>query len=371
MKRKLGLLGAWALLGLMMLRSDTARQAAAGAVSQAMETVFPSLFPFFVISRRLTGMGVALPARADRLCLRTLGVPAAGLEAALLGLCGGYPLGVYAACERFRSGALTKVQTQRLLAFCNNTGPAVFFGMVGALLFPDTGVCVWLFLIHIMSAVLTALCFSRSATDGQGQRVEPTTRQEGWMESVTYAAAACARLCACVVVVAVLLALGLSLGPVEWALARLPADRAVCEAVLCALTDLPSGLRALGKVTDPAVRMILCAGAVSWGGMCVHMQAADVWGGAGVKPRGYFAAKTFQALSSCAMAAVPARLMLGAALPLWPAAVPFFAAAGKKALEFFRTVRYNRENRTQRRRRYAVSQKDRARLRLLRPGGAD
>lgn len=350
-----------------MLRSGLARQAAAQAVQQAIEVVFPSLFPFFVITRRLTG--IALPAEADRWSLRLLGVPSAGLEAVLLGLCGGYPLGVYCACERYRAGALTGRQARRLLLFCNNTGPAIFFGMVGALLFPDQGVCAWLFLIHIASAVLTALYFSQSVPEDPSGRACPAPRREGWMESVAMAASACARLCASVVFVSVLLALGLSLAPVQWCLAHLPVDRAVSEAMICALTDLPAGLRALGKVTEPARRFILCAGAVGWGGACVHLQAADLWRRAELSPRGYFAAKAVQSACACALAFLPARRLFGAPLPIWPALLAVFAAVGKKAMDFSGMLQYNREKSMQRRRRHAVSQKDRAILRLLRPGG--
>lgn len=357
-----------ALLVLLMLRADAARQAAAGAVQQALAVVFPSLFPFFVLSRRLTSRGLRLPAGANRLCLRLLGVPATG--AFVMGLCGGYPLGVYTACERYRSGSLTKEQTRRLLLFCNNTGPAIFFGMIGARLFPEPGLCAWLFGIHALSAVLTALVFSGTAPGVQSACCNAAAGAEGLMESVGRAAAACARLCACVVFVSVLLRLALDLPPVQWLLARLPVERSVSEALICIFADLPSGLRALESVGDPTIRLVLCAGAVGWGGMCVHLQAADLWQGAGIAPRGYFAAKAFQTGCACALAAVPARPAPGAAPPLWPAVMVIAFACAKKALDILPTMRYNVENEGKRRRRHAVSQKDRAGLRLLRPGRA-
>ena len=372
MRKRGEVLAILAVLCLLMLRSDAARQAAAGAVQQALAVVFPSLFPFFVLSRQLTSRGLRLPAGADRRCLRLLGVPAAGAEAVVMGLCGGYPLGVYAACERYKGGALSEDQTRRLLLFCNNTGPAIFFGMIGARLFPDTGVCAWLFGIHVLSAVLTALVFSAPDPFGRALPAPPAAEAgEDLMESVGRAAAACARLCACVVFVSVLLRLAMDLAPVQWLLARLPVPRAVSEALLCIFTDLPSGLRALEAVGDPTIRLVLCAGAVGWGGMCVHMQAAGLWRGAGLVPRGYHCAKAFQAVCACALAVVPARLLFGAALPIWPAPMVMIIAAAKKALDILPSMRYNGKKERKRRRRHAVSQKDRAGLRLLRPGGAD
>ena len=89
MRKRGEVLAILAVLCLLMLRSDAARQAAAGAVQQALAVVFPSLFPFFVLSRQLTSRGLRLPAGADRRCLRLLGVPAAGAAAVVMGLCGG------------------------------------------------------------------------------------------------------------------------------------------------------------------------------------------------------------------------------------------------------------------------------------------
>ena len=367
MRRRGETLALWALMALLMLRAGAARQAAARALAQAMTVVFPSLFPFFVLSRRLTCRGFCLPERADRICLRLLGVPAAGIEAMLMGLCGGYPLGVYSACERCKSGALTEAQTRRLLLFCNNTGPAIFFGMIGARLFPDTGVCAQLFLIHVLSAALTALVFSGADPAGQAPRFCTAAGPEGLMESVVRAAAACARLCACVTFVSVLLRLALDFAPVQWLVSHLPLDCGVSETLVCAFADLPSGLQALEAAADPAARLILCAGTVGWGGLCVHMQAADLWREAGLRPRGYLPAKAFQAICSCALAIVPARRLFGAPLPLWPVFMVLFASCGKKALDISSSMRYNGGKERKRRRQHAVSQKDRTGLRLLRP----
>ncbi len=354
MKRKGRTAAAFCGLLLLMLRPAEARQSAAQAIRQSAEVVFPSLFPFFVVSRQLTG---SLRLR------RTSFVPF------LMGLCGGYPLGVYSACQLYRQGALSETQTRRALRCCNNTGPAIFFGMIGAVLFPNPAVCAWLFAIHVLSAFLTAWIVTGPAREEAARPLPPVKPPEPLLDSVLQSARACAGLCASVVFFTMLLRLLLGLSAVRLLLSCLPLDRSVSEALLCALADLPSGLNAMAQIADPAVRLVLCAGSVGWGGVCVHLQAAGIWRGTGLRPKGYFPAKALQALISCALAFVPARLSFGAALPLWPAALPFFAAAGKKAMAFSRNMGYNEKNRTGRRRNHAVSQKNRAGLRLLRPGG--
>lgn len=355
MKRTFQALTPVILLLALMLRADAVRQAAAQAVRQAATVVFPSLFPFFVVSRRLTGL--LCPKRGNRLCLRWFGVGAAGLGAVAMGLCGGYPLGVYSACAQYRSGALTHAQAERLITFCNNTGPSIFFGMVGALLFRDPVICACAYLIHILSAALTALLVSDSDGPDPGIQSAPQS-PEPFPESLKQAFESAALLCGYVVFFAVLLRLILDLSAVRFLIAYAPFDPAAAEAALCAFVDLPSGLGAMQSVATPAARFVLCAAGIGWGGMCVHLQAASFWHGAGLRVRGYYFAKALQALISCALALAATRLLFAVSAPVWPAAAAILAAALKKTLAFSRPLRYNGKKERQRGRGYAVPQKD-------------
>ena len=354
------------LLLALALRADAARDAAQAAVRQAALVVLPSLFPFITASRMLTGSGLLDLRRGDRWSLRLFGVPSAGLGAVLMGLCGGYPLGVYTACELFESGQLTRTQAQRLLRFCNHTGPGIFFGMVGAVLFPEVRVCAALYLIHILSALLTALLVSEGG-EGETAGRPPARKPETIPQAVQSAFFSALGLCGYVIFFSVLLRLVLDSPAIDWLLSHAPVDRGVAETLVCAFTDLPSGIAAMAAVADPAARFLLCAGAVSWGGLCVHMQAAGVWQAAELAPKGYYPSKALQALLSCALAFPAANRLFGASLPVWPAISVILAAILKKAVEISPRMRYNGKN--EGRRRYAVPKENRAVLRLLRPGG--
>ena len=354
------------LLLALALRADAARDAAQAAVRQAALVVLPALFPFIAASRMLTGSGLLDLRRGDRMCLRLFGVPAAGLGAVLMGLCGGYPLGVYTACELYESGRLTRAQVQGLLRFCNNTGPGIFFGMVGAVMFPKARVCAALYLIHILSAFLTALLVSEG---GEGETLGRTAvrRPETIPQAVQSAFFSALGLCGYVIFFSVLLRLVLDSPLLQWLLNHAPVDRGVTEALVCAFTDLPSGIAAMAAIADPAARFLLCAGAIGWGGLCVHMQAAGVWQAAELAPKGYYPAKGLQAAISLILAFPAANRLFGASLPVWPAVLAILAAILKKAVEISPRMRYNGKN--EGRRRYAVPKEDRAVLRLLRPGG--
>ena len=109
-------------------------QISVAAARKGMElwwsTVVPSLLPFFMLSSLLQQLG--LPGILGRLLYpvtqKLFGIGGAGASALLLGVTGGYPLGADAVARLRRSGALTREQAERALAFCNNSGPAFLVG---------------------------------------------------------------------------------------------------------------------------------------------------------------------------------------------------------------------------------------------------
>lgn len=349
-----------AILGmlLLMLHSGQAREGALQGIKLSIEVVFPSLFPFFVLSRRLTKSGILRLRRGDRLCRRLFGVSAAGMGALGMGFCGGYPLGVDAACGLYQSGQLGKKEAQRLILFVNNTGPAFFFGMVGTVLFQDVKICAALYLIHILSAILTGLLLKGKRSESNNLPMKSQAfSQESLPESIRQAFFSVCQLCGYVIFFSMVLGMLPKLG------------NAVFRAILCAAVDLPNGIAAIARIGDPVLRFFLCAGAIGWGGFCVHMQAAGLWQRAELEPHGYYWGKLCHALVSCALAFPAASLLLDSSLPVWPGFAPVLAVIVKRTVAFSPALGYNTKNTWKRRPRHAFSQENGTRLCLLRPGG--
>lgn len=140
------------------------------AVERAMhlcaEVVVPSLFPFFVCSRLLIALGVG------QFCSRMLsrgmrplfGVPGSGALAVVLGVFSGYPIGAATVVGLYEEGSCTKQEGERLLAFCNNAGPLFVMGSVGAGMLHSRQWGIILYLIHLVSALVTGVLFRNYGT---------------------------------------------------------------------------------------------------------------------------------------------------------------------------------------------------------------
>ena len=283
---------------LVWLLSDAQRvKAAAGeALALCADGVIPALFPFLAVSGLLMalGLGERLSPALRGLMGPLYRLPGAAGSALVLGFLGGYPVGARTAAELYRDGSLTRDEAQRLLTFCNNANPAFFLSVLGAGVFGSVRIGIWLWLIHVASALLTGLVFR--GRDTPAPRRAPPQRRDApsftaaVVSSVTSAAGGMVSICAFVVLFYVLAGPFRALGG--------PLGAALTGALeLFSLTPL------LPPSRGGFLLASICAG---WGGACVLCQTAAALDGTGLSVGRCAAGKAVQALFSAvlAMAAV-------------------------------------------------------------------
>ena len=270
------------------------RAAAAEGLLLCGRSVIPALFPFMAASTMLVSLGFgewAAPRLAGLMSLYRLPGPAG--SALLLGLVGGYPIGARTAAELYKKGSLTQEEAERLLSFCNNSNPVFLISVLGGGVFgsPRTGVYLWL--IHVLSALLTGFFFRGGRKTARRQRVSRNTPcQEisfasAFVEGIRSACGNMLAVCGFVlffyVLASPLSALG---GPLGAGL--------VGFLELFSLTPLLAADR-MGFILASA-----CAG---WGGLSILCQTAAVLEGSGLRLRRCAAGKALQGLLAGGLAA--------------------------------------------------------------------
>ena len=292
MKKALPVLAVLAIGVLLLYRPDSASNAVQNGLQLCFCTVIPSLFPFFVVVSLLLQLGLAdylqgICAPVMRPLFRMRGICVLPL---LAGLLGGYPSGAKTAAELYHQGQISRQEAEMLLGFCDNCGPAFILGYVGAGVLRNQRAGVWLFGIHILSALLTGAVLCRVQKDrGPGMLrnnlpVKPVTFPQALTGSVSGALTSTLNICAFVVLFRVLAAL-------------LPAQ--IPGAALGGL-EMVTGIAAL----EPGQAGFIAAAAiVGWGGVSVHCQAMSVTAPEGLSFRWHWAGKAMQAGFSALLAA--------------------------------------------------------------------
>ena len=279
---------------LWLLRdAQNVRASAARALALCAGTVIPALFPFLAVSSLLIALGFGewLAPHLSGLMTPLFRLPGQASGPLLLGLVGGYPIGARSAAELYRQGLLTKDEAERLLTFCNNSNPVFLISVLGSGVFGSVRTGVWMWLIHLLSALLTGLLFrgGKPPARQRAARAVPcraVSFPAALVSSVTSAASGMLSVCAFVTLFYVLIS------PL--------ADRGgPLAAILTGAVELFS-LTSL--ITPDIFGFVLAAACAGWGGLSVLCQTAAVLDGTGLRLASCVWGKILQALLSAALA---------------------------------------------------------------------
>lgn len=168
---------------LLAKNAPSAIEYASNALNICFEMIVPSLFPFFICSGILIYSGFCeLLAKAFRFCMYPLfRVGPAGSSAFILGIISGYPLGAVTAGELYENNYLSKTEAERLLAFCNNSGPLFILGSVGVSMYSSMHYGIVLYAAHIAAALIVGVIFRFY---GRNRHCAPPTRMTSPERSV-------------------------------------------------------------------------------------------------------------------------------------------------------------------------------------------
>ena len=295
-------LGLCGLLVWFLADAADLRAAVENALSLCAHSVIPALFPFMVASSLLLKLGfgaLAAPWLAGWM-EPMFRVNGAGSSAFLLGLVGGYPIGAKTAADLYQERLVTRAEAERLLTFCNNSNPVFLISVLGLGVFGSVRIGVWLWLIHVGSALLTGLFFRGS---GHGSRSEDTAGRPpfrtvrfaaAFVDAVKSSLSGILSVCAFVLFFYVLAQPLAGLGP-------------CVGTVLVGLTELFSLTPLL---TPTRFGFIVAAGMSGWGGLSVLSQTLAVLDGSGLSCRACFWGQAVQGLLSALLAALLSNYVL-------------------------------------------------------------
>lgn len=310
-----------ALAGLALLIATIALVAApqesiTGAkegLTLCFNVIVPSLFPFFVLASLVVDLGLAAYlGRALEGLMRPLFRVSGSCAAALaLGFIGGYPVGARTALQLYQQGLCSKTEAERLLAFCNNSGPAFILGVVGAGVFGDGRVGLLLYLTHALASLIVGLLFrfyggtSKHGTPAQRPKpIETVTLPAAFTGAVTRSLQSTLNICAFVVFFAVVLRLLSAFGVlsvIAEGLSLMGFEQKWARRLVAGLLELSSGVSSLQGEAQLAGRVSMAAFMLGWAGLSVHCQVLSFLVDSGLSARVYLTGKLCHGLIAAAL----------------------------------------------------------------------
>ncbi len=259
-------------------------------MTMCYEVVIPGLFPFFVMSGLLIFSGFPkLLARIAKPFMRPLfNINENGAAAFVIGLISGYPSGAATACDLYETGYVSKSEAERLMGFCNNSGPLFIIGSVGAAMYSSVRIGAMLYAAHVAASIITGIILRFYAADkhhAPEYRLEqpPMSPVETYSAAMHKAVENIIFVCAAVIFWSAVTELLFSLLP--------DVSGAVIGAVK-GLFEFTTGIRTIAAAeADLADKLALTAFSAGFAGLCVHMQVIGIAAKKGLSVKPYIIGK--------------------------------------------------------------------------------
>ena len=319
-----------AVAALVIFPKDSV-DAAAGGVKLCFNVIIPSLFPFFVLSTLIVQLGIAryFGNLLEPIMRPLFNVGGACSTAFVLGFIGGYPVGAKTVIALYENGSCTKVEAERLLSFCNNSGPAFIFGVVGAGIFSSSAVGILLYLVHTLASILVGILFRfwGRSEEKRGRSRLPATQPRrftlAFTDSIRSSFQTTLNICGFVIFFTVFIRLLFLSGILPLLASGIGAlfspfgfDKAWAERLLTGVIELTSGVSSLAGAAGEFTRsMALAAFMLGWAGLSIHCQVLSFIGDSGLSVRTYIYGKILQGSISAVFAYFAAQIFVLRELP--------------------------------------------------------
>lgn len=307
--RNFAYLSAFALIFFtLIISSDIAAEAALDGLKTSALVLVPSLFPLSVVSGMLVRLKIA-----ESICVY-LGKPFKKLflisENAvlpfLLGLAGGYPLGILTAADMYKNARISLDDLKKLCCFCSNCSPSFIFAVAvphfctQAAFSEPAKIALMLFCTHILSAMFSGIIFTRLISKSETAlrdipnplKIKSYTFTSALTESVESSAIGMLRLSAYISLFYMFNRLILSSDVI---IIKVLTNIKYMPVLISGILEFSTGVLSLGADSHD---IALCAFFISFGGLCVAMQSASILKDTGIKIRYYIFSKLFQGITA-------------------------------------------------------------------------
>ncbi len=296
-------------IGLLLTKPDIALENAFQSLILCGTNVIPALFPFFVCANLFLSLHVTqyLGSLLRPIMQPLFRIRSEGALAFIMGIISGYPIGAKVTADLVAQGSIPRSQGERMLAFCNNSGPLFLLGAVGSGMLGSPKFGIILYASHFLSSLTVGLTFrsfgkkERDTPASCISQLEPKPFGSLLGDSISGAANTVFVVCGFVMLFQIFLAMLDHLGLivlVEHIMLRLHLPAELARPIVFGFFEPTNGCRACAQYLagSPLVCLTMISAIVGWSGISIHLQVAAMIHRAGLRLHYYWAGKLLQGI---------------------------------------------------------------------------
>ena len=177
------------LLIAILLQPELSYRSALSGLNIFLQSVFPALLPFFIVSEIMIGLGIVdfLSVILTPVMKPLFHCPGNSSFIWVMSFISGYPTGAKLTAEFLKKNMITEYEAQRILSFSSTSGPLFMIGAVAIGMLGSAEAGIVILFSHYSAAIFLGLLFRfYSYRDGKKKMIKIIHRKKVTIKSKTY-----------------------------------------------------------------------------------------------------------------------------------------------------------------------------------------
>lgn len=264
------------------------------SISIWKDNLFPTLFPFFVVSSLLLNYGFVdiLGNLLSKPMNKLFHLPGCCGFVLAISLVSGFPSGAKYTKDLVENNLITTKQAERLLTFTHYSNPLFILGMIGSILLNNQKLAYLIMIAHIVSGLLVGIIFREKnyySCENMQKKSNKTSKTFGQLltESIMSSLNTMFLLLGIVTIF-------LIISTIIKNIVSLPP---VLSTIVSGILEMTQGVKLASLMqTSELIKIIIITGIISFGGLSVHMQVLGIISEQKIRYKYFFLARIIHSI---------------------------------------------------------------------------
>lgn len=278
----------------MIYYSKAVMESVSFSISIWIDNLFPSLFPFFVVSNLLLQYGFVdkLSRLFNKIMPVVFHLPKEASFPFVMSLFSGFPSGAKNTCELVKSNYITASQGARLLTFTHYSNPLFILGFIATIIFNDIRVGIIILISHVLGSILVGILFREKKYYNVNNNFVSKNKVipsfgKALKDSIF---TALDTMCLLLGIVTIFLIITTILNEIF-------NFSPVVQVIISGLFEMTQGIKGIVSVNIPLLfKIILVTSFISFGGISVHVQVLSIIEEVKIKYKYFFLARILHSI---------------------------------------------------------------------------
>ncbi len=258
------------ILGVFLVNPERYANAFFDGVVVWTKNILPTMFPYLFLSKILIDLNCLdfISNKTAPVISRIFNAPKSSSNVFIVSLLCGYPIGAKLTNDLYDKGLVTTNNCYKIATFCSTASPVYIIATIGAKLFKNFDCAIIILVSHLLSTILNGIIFKNKFVDTFSPLIKPNKETNVLSNAMYSSLLSILSICGFVAFFYMICDMITSFLPLTFML-----NNRVLIAVIFGIIEMTNGCNSLSTLPIGILPTVLCAGIVSFGGLCIFLQS--------------------------------------------------------------------------------------------------